>query len=138
MKRVSDSMKWLVSILALFLVTCSGNGIIGEAEEYETDPVTGLPFNPTTVPTTEFVVDGRVQSLSLTPQTAPEFVVQAPSGKTYRIRSQALSNIHYDDGQQVLVHEFRNNMRVTATVRRDPDSGNLVSDDFTVMRPLDE
>src|SRR5690606_22047095 len=71
----------------------------GEEIQYEgIDPVTGLEINPETVPMgTEFIVRGSIAQLTTTPQDAPEFVVRAPNGKTYRMRTQPLRDISIVD-----------------------------------------
>ena len=71
----------------------------------------------------EFVIEGVVSSLTLTPQDKPEYVVTLPSGKRYRIRSQPLSETFFDDGTAVSPSTLRQGMTVRATVAYFPDEG---------------
>jgi hypothetical protein len=126
---------FLWSLLVLALAGCGG----GEAAtsttssqtndeeeavvEEQVDEETGLPFNPEEAPDGEFVIEGVVSSLTLTPQDKPEYVVQLPSGKRYRIRSQPLSETFFDDGTPVSPSTLRQGMTVRATVEYFPDEG---------------
>lgn len=124
---------WFLLIFAL--AACGGGG--GAAEpaadgsdaEEETaaediiDPETGLVVNPEADPGTEFIVEGPISSLTLIPQTKPEFVIELPSGKRYRIRSQALSETFYEDGTEIEPHTIRQGMHIRATVIFVPDEG---------------
>jgi hypothetical protein len=86
-------------------------------EESGIDTETGLLLNPDQVFTgVEFVVKGKIVSMNLTPQERPEFVLQAPSGKRYRIRSQSLAETFATDGRQLKAFEYRQGMMAKATV----------------------
>lgn len=135
--------RYLIIMLALLLLAagCGGGDSGGENEAvFETDPESGLPLNPETIPEGSFIVEGEITSLNLTPQTAPEFVVRAPSGRTFRIRPQGLVDITYEDGESVPIAAFAQGLPVRATVTEtdaDQSSGNigiLVSDDLVVLR----
>ena len=110
----------------------------GEEIQYEgIDPVTGLEINPETVPMgTEFIVRGSIAQLTTTPQDAPEFVVRAPNGKTYRMRTQPLRDISIVDGTELLPHQFKIGMEAMATVLLPEGSGPsdvLTTQDFTIV-----
>jgi hypothetical protein len=86
-------------------------------EESGIDTETGLLLNPDQIFTgVEFVVKGKIVSMNLTPQERPEFVLQAPSGKRYRIRSQSLAETFTTDGRQLKAFEYRQGMMAKATV----------------------
>jgi hypothetical protein len=128
-------------VLAFILAGCGGAAESSETTAGEIDAATGLPLNPDTIPTdSPFIVEGTIASMNLTPQSAPEFVVRAPSGKTYRIRTQALPDITYDDGEPVGVDGFSQGMSVRATVEQQEGgagTGNipiLFSGDFMIVR----
>ena len=106
--------------------TNSGNEPAADEEvvvEDQVDEETGLPFNPEEAPDGEFIIEGVVSSLTLTPQDKPEYVVTLPSGKRYRIRSQPLSETFFDDGTAVSPSTLRQGMTVRATVAYFPDEG---------------
>jgi hypothetical protein len=120
---------WFLLLFALS--ACGGGGPAttnsdaGEevVVEDQVDEETGLPFNPEEAPDGEFVIEGVVSSLTLTPQDKPEYVVTLPSGKRYRIRSQPLSETFFDDGTAVSPSTLRQGMTVRATVAYFPDEG---------------
>jgi hypothetical protein len=86
-------------------------------EDSTIDTETGLLLNPDQIFTgVEFVVKGKIVSMNLTPQERPEFVLQAPSGKRYRIRSQSLADTFTADGRQLKAFEYRQGMMAKATV----------------------
>lgn len=109
-------MKRLLLLLSVLLLAACGS----EPEvtlPVEIDEATGLPLNPDPIPQdTEFIVEGVIRSMNLTPQTSPEFVISAPSGKTFRIRSQGITEIFYADGEGVTVDQIAQGMAVRATV----------------------
>ncbi len=89
-----------------------------------TDPDTGLEINPDVVnPGDTFIARGIVISMNLTPVTEPEFLIQAPSGTKYRMRTQALADMYFDDGSQWQAYEFRQGVGATATVTLDASAG---------------
>jgi hypothetical protein len=122
---------WLLLVAAL--TACGGggstttNGDEAEPEEVvvedEVDEETGLPLNPEIAPEGEFIIEGVISSLTLTPQDKPEFVIILPSGKRYRIRSQPLSETFFDDGTAVSPSTLRQGMNIRATVEYFPDEG---------------
>lgn len=101
------------------------------------DPDTGLEINPASVvPGVDFIVRGEIINANLTPQDSPEFVILSPSGTRFRIRSQAVSDIAYDDGTQPALHEFQRGVLVQATVRQEEDAGATItvqSTDLTLL-----
>lgn len=131
--------KFLFVALMVLLAACGSNGNTAE-EEYTIDEATGLPLNPDTIPEGDFVVEGTIASMNLTPQSAPEFVLRSPAGRTYRVRAQALPDILYNDGEAVGVANFVQEMQVRATVSQvvgGPETGNttqLVTDDLVIVR----
>ncbi len=131
--------KFLLLGLVLFLSACGSNSDSNQ-EEYTVDEATGLPLNPETIPEGDFVVDGTISSMNLTPQSSPEFVLRVESGRTYRVRAQALPGILYDDGEAVGVANFVQGMQVRATVSQivgGPETGNttqLVTEDLVIIR----
>ena len=85
-----------------------------------TDADTGLEINPDVVnPGDTFIARGIVISMNLTPVTEPEFLIQAPSGTKYRMRTQALEDMFFDDGSQWQAYEFRQGVGALATVSLD-------------------
>ena len=109
-----------------------------EAQASGIDPETGLEINPEVVgPGSEFIVRGEIISMNLTPQDRPEFVVKAPSGQNYRIATQALSDIYFEDGEtQLAPYEYRQGMRAQATAMMPADAGPsdvLQSSDFMLL-----
>ncbi|MBK8905401.1 MAG: hypothetical protein IPM53_29735 [Anaerolineaceae bacterium] len=131
--------KFLLLALMVLLAACGSNGDT-TPEEYTIDEATGLPLNPETIPEGDFVVEGTIASMNLTPQSAPEFVLRVPSGRTYRVRAQALPDILYDDGEAVGVANFVQGMEVRATISQvvgGPETGNtrqFVTDDLIIVR----
>lgn len=123
----------------VFLVAC-GSGGESAQEEYATDEATGLPLNPETIPEGDFVVEGTISSMNLTPQTSPEFVLSSPSGRTYRVRTQPLPAITYDDGETVGVANFVQGMQVRAVISQiegGAETGNtrqFVTEDLVIIR----
>lgn len=88
------------------------------------DPETGLEINPAEVlKGTEFIIRGKVISMNLTPQTAPEFLIESPDGIKYRVHSQGLSDIYLVDGSQLQAFQYRLGMLAQATVYQDPAAG---------------
>ncbi len=104
------------------------------------DPETGLEINPENVnPGDTFIIRGTIISMNLTPTTSPEFLIEAPSGQRYRIRSQPLDEIFFEDGSQIKPHEYRQGMKAmaTATLAADATITDLpVTNDLTLL--LDE
>lgn len=131
--------KFLFVALMVLLAACGSNGNTAE-EEYTIDEATGLPLNPDTIPEGDFVVEGTIASMNLTPQSAPEFVLRSPAGRTYRVRAQALPDILYNDGEAVGVANFVQEMQVRATISQvvgGPETGNttqLVTTDLVIVR----
>lgn len=123
----------------LFLAACgSGNG--GEPAAGENGPAidteTGLPFNPESDPGGQFIVEGPLVSLNLTPQTHPEFVIRVSPTKTYRVRSQSLAETFYEDGEPVVPNTIRQGMEVRATIEYNPDLQIYSSEDLIFLNPL--
>ncbi len=88
------------------------------------------------MPGVDFIVRGEIINANLTPQDSPEFVILSPSGTRFRIRSQAVSDIAYDDGTQPALHEFQRGVLVQATVRQEEDAGATItvqSTDLTLL-----
>lgn len=114
----------------------SGDTIAGRPAN-GTDPDTGLEINPpSVVPGVDFIVRGEIVNANLTPQDSPEFVILAPSGTRYRIRSQNVMDITYEDGTQPALHEFQRGVLVQATVRQDEGAGATItvnSTDLTLL-----
>lgn len=102
-----------------------------------TDPDTGLEINPpTVVPGVDFIVRGEIVNANLTPQDSPEFVVLSPSGTRFRIRSQHVNDILYEDGTKPALHEFQRGVLIQATVRQEEDAGATItvqSTDVTLL-----
>ena len=89
-----------------------------------TDPDTGLEINPDTItPGADFIVRGELVNHNLTPIESPEFMVIAPSGVRYRIRSQPVPDIFFEDGTQPAPHEYKRGMLIQATVRQEENAG---------------
>lgn len=101
------------------------------------DPDTGLEINPpTVVPGVDFIVRGEIVNANLTPQDSPEFVIISPSGTRFRIRSQPVPDIAYEDGTVPALHEFQRGVLVQATVRQEEDAGATItvhSTDLTLL-----
>ncbi len=115
----------------------AGGDLIAGRPASGTDPDTGLEINPAAVvPGVDFIVRGEIVNANLTPQDSPEFVVLAPSGTRFRIRSQPVNEILYDDGSQPALHEFQRGMLLQATVRQEEDAGATItvnSTDLTLL-----
>lgn len=111
-----------------------GNNAAGESET-EVDSDTGLQINPLTDPGGQFIVEGPLDSVNLTPQTAPEFVVRITPEKTYRIRSQSLADTFFEDGEAVTPSAIRQGMMIRATIEFDPDLAIYRSDDLVFLNP---
>ncbi len=93
-----------------------------------TDPDTGLEINPpSVVPGVDFIVRGEIVNANITPQDSPEFLILSPSGTRFRIRSQPVSDITYDDGTQPALHEFKRGVLVQATVRQEEGAGATIT-----------
>lgn len=104
-----------------------------------TDPDTGLEINPpTVVPGVDFIVRGEIVNANLTPQDSPEFVIMSPSGTRFRIRSQHVGEIVYDDGTKPALHEFQRGVLVQATVRQEEDAGATITVHSTDLMLLHE
>ena len=105
------------------------------------DPDTNLEVNPpTVVPGVDFIVRGEIINANLTPQESPEFVILAPSGTRFRIRSQQVSDIVYEDGTVPALHEFQRGVLVQATVRQEEDAGATItvqSSDLILLHPTE-
>lgn len=96
----------------------------GERQMSGTDPDTGLEINPEQIVAgVEFIARGEIVSMTLTPQDAPEFVILSPAGKRYRFRPQALSEIFFEDGSQLAVHQYQLGLMAGATLYLDPAGG---------------
>lgn len=115
----------------------AGGEMIAGRPASGTDPDTGLEINPpTVVPGVDFIVRGEIVNANLTPQESPEFVVLSPSGTRYRIRSQHVLEIAYDDGTKPALHEFQRGVLLQATVRQEEDAGATItvnSTDLTLL-----
>lgn len=82
-----------------------------------TDPDTGLEINPEVVnPGDTFLVRGTVISMNLTPVTEPEFLIEAPNGKKYRMRTQPLADMFFVDGSQWQPFEYQLGVGAQGTV----------------------
>lgn len=131
---------YLLLTMALLLAACGGSNGDAAEETYTLDETTGLPLNPETIPEGDFVVEGTIASMNLTPQSAPEFVLRIPSGRTYRVRAQALPDILYEDGEAVGVANFVQGMTVRATISQvvgGPETGNtrqFVTENLVIFR----
>lgn len=136
----------LMLVLVLLLVACGGGGNEGEntesdnsqkQPEVQVDPETGLEINPDPIPTSgQFIVEGIMVSNTLIPQDSPEFTIQSPAGKNYRMRSQALSTITYEDGSAVEVPAFVHGvpMRATVSVESSSETSVLTTTNLTVLQ----
>lgn len=142
MKQHLGKLLILIAIMGFVLAACGGDSSDsaggGDAVEAEVDPETGLLINPIDVPDGPFIVDGEINSLNLTPQTSPEFVIRVDGGKTYRVRSQALADTFFDDGEPVTPSLIRQGVRARATVTYDPVQLLYYSDDLTFIRETEE
>jgi hypothetical protein len=103
-----------------------------------TDPETGLVVNPETVrPGDTFIVRGEIISMNLTPVTSPEFLIQSPDGTNFRLRSQALAETYYEDGDQLQAFQYRNGLlaQATATLSADASSSDIpTSTDLVLIK----
>ena len=137
----------LMLLFVLILVACGGGGDSTEGENTETDnsqeqpevqvdPETGLEINPDPIPTSgEFIVEGIMVSNTLIPQDSPEFTIQSPAGKNYRMRSQPLSAITYEDGSAVEVTAFVRGVPMRATVSvENSQTSVLITTNLTVLQ----
>lgn len=130
---------YLIIALVLLVAAC-GSGGNGDQEAYTLDEATGLPLNPQTLPDGDFVIEGTISSMNLTPQSAPEFVIRIESGRTFRVRAQPLPDILYDDGEAVGVSRFAQGMTIRAVISQvagGTETGNtnqLVTDNLLVFR----
>ena len=89
-----------------------------------TDPDTGLEVNPPEIlKGTEFIVRGKIISMNLTPQTAPEFLIESPDGTKFRVHSQGVADIYMLDGSQLKAFEYKLGMLAQATVFQDVNAG---------------
>lgn len=88
------------------------------------DPDSGLEINPPTiVPGVDFIVRGTVISFNLTPQESPEFLIESPAGVRYRVSSQPVPEISFEDGTVLLPHQYQRGVFAQATVRQEEGSG---------------
>ncbi len=114
-----------------------GGDMIAGRPTSGTDADTGLEINPpAVVPGVDFIVRGEIVNANLTPQESPEFVILSPSGTRFRIRSQPVPEISYEDGTQPALHEFQRGVFVQATVRQEEDAGATItvhSTDLTLL-----
>jgi hypothetical protein len=133
---------WRKLLLMTFIVFWAACGSGGEVvqEEYTIDESTGLPLNPEAIPDGDFVVEGTISSMNLTPQSTPEFVLRIDSGRTYRVRTQPLPDILYSDGEAVGIANFVQGMEVRAVISQivgGAETGNttqLVTDNLVIVR----
>lgn len=102
-----------------------------------TDAETGLIINPDNPsPGDTFIVRGQITSMNLTPQTSPEFLLQAPSGTRYRMSTQPVDETFVEDGSQLQAYEYKIGMWAEATVSLAADAGPsdiYSSDDLTIL-----
>ena len=103
-----------------------------------TDPETGLPVNPDSVnPGDTFIVRGEIISMNLTPTTSPEFLIQAPDGLKFRLRSQDLAETYYEDGDQLQAFQYQNGLlaQATATLAADASPSDIpTSTDLVLVK----
>ena len=89
-----------------------------------TDAETGLAVNPESVnPGDTFIVRGEIISMNLTPTTSPEFLIQAPDGLKFRIRSQDLADTYFEDGDQLQAFQYQIGLLAQATASLDAGAG---------------
>ncbi len=107
----------------------------GDRPTSGTDPETGLSVNPDSVnPGDTFIVRGEIISMNLTPTTSPEFLILAPDGSKFRLRTQDLAETFYEDGDQLQAYQYKLGLlaQATATLAADaspsdiPTSADLV------------
>ncbi len=112
-------------------------GGFGDLPMSGTDPETGLEINPENVnPGDTFIVRGTIISMNLTPITSPEFLIQEPNGRKYRIRTQSLDDTYFLDGSQWKPFEYQLGVGGQATVAFDAAaslSDVPVSDDLVLI-----
>lgn len=131
--------KLLLIAFILFVTACGSGGDVVQ-EEYTIDEATGLPLNPQTIPDGDFVIEGTIANMNLTPQSEPELVLKVSSGQTYRVRTQPLSDIFYDDGGTIGIPDFAQGMQVRATISQivgGPETGNsrqFVTEDLVIIK----
>lgn len=133
MARRRFQIIWLITLL-LGLVACSKQGVsssLTPTTDSGLDPATGLPLNPDPVPAGQFIVEGTIISMTLL-QDNPEFVIRVPSGKSYRLRTQPLTETYYTDGQLVEPTAIRQGMEARATVWVDEETSLLVSNNLII------
>ena len=101
------------------------------------DPDTGLEINPEAVnPGDTFIVRGTIISMNLTPITSPEFLIQAPNERKYRIRTQTLDDTYFMDGSQWKPFEYQIGVGGQATVTLDASASPSdvpISDDLVLV-----
>lgn len=114
-----------------------GGESVGGLPASGVDPDTGLEINPEAwAPGDTFIVRGELVTMNLTPQTEPEFVIQAPNGRRYRIATQALADIFFNDGSQIQAFQYRQGMLATTTAMLAATAGPtdiLTSEDFMLL-----
>ena len=110
-------------------------GDSAQEPDIEVDPETGLLINPLTDPGGQFIVEGSLVSLNLTPQTSPEFVVRIAPEKTYRVRAQSLADTFFEDGEAVTPSNIRQGMMVRATIEFDPDIAIYRTENLIFLTP---
>lgn len=133
MARRGFQFIWLIGLL-FGLVGCGkqdGSVSLTPTLDPGLDPATGLPLNPDPVPAGQFIVQGTIVSMTLL-QDNPEFVVRVPSGKSYRLRTQPLTETHYDSGELIRPADIRQGMGVRATVWVDEETSLLISDNLVI------
>jgi hypothetical protein len=106
----------------------SGGDTVAGLPASGTDPDTGLEINPPgVVPGVAFIVRGEIVNANLTPQDSPGFVILSPSGTRYRIRSQHVNDITFEDGEKPALHEFKRGVLIQATVQQAEDAGETIT-----------
>ncbi len=118
--------------------TASTGSPFGDRPMTGTDPDTGLVVNPEIVsPGDTFIVRGEIISMNLTPVTSPEFLIQSPDGLKFRLRSQALADTFFEDGDQLQAHQYRNGLLAQATAMLPADASPSdipVSEDLVLLK----
>ncbi len=101
------------------------------------DPDTGLEINPVQIaPGIDYIIRGRLISFNLTPQDSPEFLIETPDGARFRIKSQPAPDIYFDDGTQLLPHEYRRGILAQATAQLEESAratSVMLSPNFTLL-----
>lgn len=142
-KKMNQKFRLLMLVLILILVACGGSSESTETDnnqgqsEVQMDPETGLEINPNPIPTSgQFIVEGIMVSNTLVPQDSPEFTVQSPAGKNYRMLSQPLSAITYEDGSAVDAPAFVRGlpMRATVSVGSNNQTSTLTTTNLVVLQ----